>query len=452
MNFGNHLGLFALAGVNIKVESDKLNDDQFMTLLEEISAYLANLVFSYQGGRGPFAKIANLGKSVLYQAFMYIYSLLRQKQIQAAVYQIINNPYVKYEKEWSLYRVEKAKSSGYNTIKEIITKPQYLVKLAAGSYLQETQLSHKLNSIFPVAIYTSSLCGYEDNPENQFIKYFLIFCQKMTCRLREETTTPQIRDRLEWALTEINKMLRHQFFQKISEIEQIPFSSQVLQKKTAYKEIFTIYNRLNQLIAASDNNDWKQMIEFKDAAKLYEYWTFIKFCQTVERLLGKPLKCAGAKANLLQVELSYGLQVIFPREVRVFYNKIFRLGEEFNQSYSITLRPDIVLQVKDGIYVFDAKFKLDKLDFDVLKDSNDGENETINETSFKKADIYKMHTYRDAIRGCRGAYVLYPGDEIKIFPVNEDKELEGVGAIGMKIVDGYDNLLYIVKKILVSIQ
>ena len=71
-------------------------------------------------------------------------------------------------------------------------------------------------------------------------------------------------------------------------------------------------------------------------------------------------------------------------------------------------------------------------------DSNDEEDEAPSGTNFKKADLYKMHTYRDAIRGCRGAYVLYPGDETRIFSVSETRE--GVGAISC-CMDGENGTL-----------
>ena len=120
--------------------------------------------------------------------------------------------------------------------------------------------------------------------------------------------------------------------------------------------------------------------------------------------------------------------MVFPGGVIVYFNKTYHRGESYDRSYSVTLRPDLVLQLKDEIYIFDAKFKLERLDIDILE-SNDEENGTPSGTTFKKADLYKMHTYRDAIRGCRGAYVLYPGEETQIFYVDETGSLEGVGAL-----------------------
>ncbi len=66
------------------------------------------------------------------------------------------------------------------------------------------------------------------------------------------------------------------------------------------------------------------------------------------------------------------------------------------------LRPDISIVVPDGpnagLYLLDAKFKLQKLD-SAMKDEEDREVETEERHgTFKRADLYKMHTYRDASR------------------------------------------------------
>ena len=55
---------------------------------------------------------------------------------------------------------------------------------------------------------------------------------------------------------------------------------------------------------------------------------------------------------------------------------------------------------------FDAKYRLNLSKF---KSELKGGLEVA--TSFKREDIHKMHTYRDAVLGTRGSYVLYPGRE-----------------------------------------
>ena len=59
--------------------------------------------------------------------------------------------------------------------------------------------------------------------------------------------------------------------------------------------------------------------------------------------------------------------------------------------------------------------------------------------TFKRGDLYKMHTYRDAIPRASSAWILYPGTEFRHFPAVSPpgalveaaatEGLTGVGAI-----------------------
>ena len=67
----------------------------------------------------------------------------------------------------------------------------------------------------------------------------------------------------------------------------------------------------------------------------------------------------------------------------------------------------------------DAKFRLRKLD--QVMPAEGKEDEEVTEKAeerlgeFKKADLYKMHTYRDAIPRARSVWILYPGDLARFF-------------------------------------
>lgn len=63
---------------------------------------------------------------------------------------------------------------------------------------------------------------------------------------------------------------------------------------------------------------------------------------------------------------------------------------------------------------FDAKYKVEDLTRLFGDDSGlDEEKEEQRQGIYKRADLLKMHAYRDAIRRTAGAYVLYPGTEIR---------------------------------------
>jgi hypothetical protein len=99
----------------------------------------------------------------------------------------------------------------------------------------------------------------------------------------------------------------------------------------------------------------------------------------------------------------------------------------------VTLRPDFSLftgnpgnRDTELVGVFDAKFKLDVVDENRRKEF-DEESEIAEKTGSYKTwakleDIYKMHTYRDAL-GAKFAVVLYPGSKNVFFKT--DKECLG---------------------------
>lgn len=64
---------------------------------------------------------------------------------------------------------------------------------------------------------------------------------------------------------------------------------------------------------------------------------------------------------------------------------------------------------------FDAKYKVQQIFWkdnanEVTEESLNEEKEEQENGIYKDVDLYKMHTYKDAIRRTGGAYILYPGD------------------------------------------
>jgi len=97
--------------------------------------------------------------------------------------------------------------------------------------------------------------------------------------------------------------------------------------------------------------------------------------------------------------------------VRLVPERTYGIGDALH-SISYPQRPDVAIEVQPAqgppsVYLFDPKYKLEG-------ELVEGENA---DGKPKKADIDKMHTYRDAIRGEEGlrivryAAILYPGPE-----------------------------------------
>jgi hypothetical protein len=100
---------------------------------------------------------------------------------------------------------------------------------------------------------------------------------------------------------------------------------------------------------------------------------------------------------------------------------------------------------------FDAKYKVEDLTR-LFGDDNglDEEKEEQRQGIYKRADLLKMHAYRDAIRRTAGAYVLYPGTENMKWSGYHEL-LPGLGAFalrpGAEVKDGSSNLIEFIKSV-----
>ena len=142
--------------------------------------------------------------------------------------------------------------------------------------------------------------------------------------------------------------------------------------------------------------------------------------------------------NQLTYELTPGLCVDYDCGSQLFFNKSYGgstgLGNITDTSpytpngisYSHVLRPDIVIVKNGKKLIFDAKYKGKRSGF--YGEGNDGTIQRWNEE-----DIDKMHTYREAIQGVAGSYILYPGTQDILFPRHAGGNLiEGVGALAIR--------------------
>jgi PD-(D/E)XK nuclease superfamily protein len=95
-----------------------------------------------------------------------------------------------------------------------------------------------------------------------------------------------------------------------------------------------------------------------------------------------------------------------------------------------------VLRFGGTLHAFDAKYRLDRFDVDEADPDDDS-------ATYKRADLYKMHAYRDAIAGLKTAFVVYPGNEFVFFERQgfrrtrpaDVAQRDGVGAVPLRPAD-----------------
>ena len=249
------------------------------------------------------------------------------------------------------------------------------------------------------------------------------------------------------------------FFAEIGPLRRIPFESQALQKREGYREILHAWLMLE--VAAQI--DWPGRNDAydgtnRDVATLYEFWLYFVLIDLFQKQLGMtwlrdepsggdgplPFCCkpadGGMRINLKRGSESFcrfrwvhGGQSLL---IHFFYNRQF--GEQHSilhgGSYSKSFRPDYTVVVMPSEFEskgwrkaeelaeaagtisylhFDAKYRIDKLKdlFGATEETDEDRQEAKSTGTVKNADLYKMHTYNEAIRRTVGSYVLYPGTD-----------------------------------------
>ena len=340
-----------------------------------------------------------------------------------------------------------------------------------------------------------------DTPPNRFVKFALetfravcddiIDCEftepgppRKHRNLRKEQGAAwqeavQMRDTLDSFLTT-------PLFAGVGRLTHVPFENQTLQKREGYREILHAFLMLD----AAAQIDWPGRNDAydgsnRDVATIYEFWLYFVLVRAFKEQLkmksdsdpldqkvdgASPFCCTGDNGRMM-IHLKSN-EASFCRffwvapegslRIHFFYNRPFnRSGVSVRGTYSKGFRPDYTLVIIPGditepkwelaeqeaeqsgriAYLhLDAKYRVDKLTA-IL---GEGEEESSEERraikasgKFKNADLYKMHTYNEAIRRSVGSYVLYPGDD----PMNEPKKnrferyheiVPGVGAFALR--------------------
>ncbi|MEA4883281.1 MAG: DUF2357 domain-containing protein [Clostridia bacterium] len=403
LNLVNCVGRLRLGPVELDVECAKLTPVQFRTMVDDVSGYLAQLPFSHKGAGSSYERAAESARPIDYHILVYVSNLLRSNLLQAAVAQVVADPHVSFVKQRQHVRVERAHRADSVTVRDICANPRRFEPIRPGSALAASAISIRLEGKplaghFPGSVLSSTMIPAVDNPENQFVRHvlesILLVASSVTASVR---CTSDIRAEACRVQDGVERLLAYDLFREVSPPRALSLSSQVLQRKAGYREMLTYHSQMMLPPTPAWPDDLERILELKDAAALYEYWVFIQVCKAVEEAAGARSTQASAVANCdpLGVRLARGIRVQFPGDVEVSYNRQFA-------GYSGPFRPDVTLATPAGMWVFDAKFRLDrKSGFD---------------DSAKVDDICKMHSYRDALPGCRGAYAVYPGDEELMYP------------------------------------
>lgn len=439
--------------------------EQCVALLMELRAPAAMRV-APDPGRTP---------DTLHQRFAFLRGLLGSRQFRDALHRITTHPHRRWVPEEAVHDMRRGFKPDARTLRQLARAPRR-VPLPPGHPLA------KIIPSLPERILLHRNAQTEDTPENRFVRFalqtFSGFLNRMRLKLEEIGSATDTRLKAEIAALEnqLETALAVDVFRSVSDPDMLPLGSPVLQRKEGYREVYQAWLKFDMAarLVWHGGEDVYGAGQ-RDIATLYEYWVFFKLLDIVSAVfkLEKPAAhdLIEETADGFGLKLKSGEQLAFdgvtfggarPLRVRFSYNRSFSHNAAPDRvgSWTERMRPDYSLSLWPGEFLeeeaeaqeimahvhFDAKYRIDNVEqLFGREDESLGaagvnsdlaeEKQEQREGRYKRADLLKMHAYRDAIRRTQGAYVLYPGDSSRQWQGCHEI-LPGLGAFPLKPGNG----------------
>ena len=481
---------YEVARVSIEIRSVKAEyRTDYRKMLEDITAYYTDLVLMQGSPVTQKLEIDNdTPQQTLYQRYTFVRSIVESSTFQEAIHKIIASPVRKWEETVIERNVCKVKRMSRRNIHQVATSRDR-IPVYNGD---DIGLPHGLNSV-PRTLTVAYKRDTIDNQENQFIKFVLRSFNSFCSELRsKKNANERLKAEIDKTMDVLNGHLSTLFFKQVSMPSQLNLNSPVLQRKEGYREVlqaWLIFDLAAKISWKGGDNVYEG--GKRNVAVLYEYWVFFKLLEVVSRVfeiepvsINKLVKTDDDKINL---EIQQGKMTMIEGQydaggrkfnVRFYYNRTFAHTREDIDlhkpgSWTMNMRPDYTLSIWPGeidmeqaeredliVHIhFDAKYRVNKIDLGVDDSTNDeqmseallNEKKEQEEGIYKRADLLKMHAYKDAIRRTSGAYILYPGTVQRrlrgfheiipglgafcLTPSNYDEELITLQVFLLKIVE-----------------
>lgn len=458
LNWGNYVGASVVRIVHegkelrlpVEVRSRKMDYlDDYRNMLDDISERLAALIFDYGSPTAVYTQRAALNEHVAYLDYLFLRYLMDEKRLPLHFRLVAANPHRTTEREIVWTDLALARSLTPRSLQTVYAHAEHL---ARPQRVVAPALQSQLHGYVPCQLLDDRVVTTFDTAPNRFVKHFL---GQLVLKLREleacfgtDIRSKHLAEDCWCWRRSVENLARAHFLEEVGEMHVYPAGSQVLLKREGYRQLNDYYRRF----LLTGKVVWEGFEELlktpnKDLATLYEYWCFFQLLNAVAAALNAqvdPRQFIVEERGTFRVTINQrGKSWGRVGQAAVYYNCYFyhRDGE----SYSVALHPDYTVELPDGRrFIFDAKYKYDNpgqfMSGDVSADEERDEEQRL---VYKKGDLYKMHTYRDAL-GAQAVFVLYPGNEFRAYhveghtltdPYELSNAFEGVGAIPTQVHD-----------------
>ena len=323
-------------------------------------------------------------------------------------------------------------------------EPGSLIEMISGDCLESNEEYGIIAGGYnPAYVINTNHVETYDNLENRLVKDFLLALYRDLCLIDSDIVSKDtdgfIKDDVKMMIKDVQLMLSDSWLKDVGRLETIPFTSTVLTQKNGYRDIFKMYLMLDTGLRF-DVEDARDIINghLNQISRIYEYWCYTRIFNALSNMGAGPPNIIINDRKKWAVSIKRcraRFKIDFDGEkhdVDLYYNKAVKKHGKLIESYSLKFTPDFTLIVDETqIIHLDAKYKLNRIKQKAKDDDVESDKCAI--------DIYKMHTYRDAIYRCRASFILYPGDKKQgaadswyskeFFDHHNDEDVPCVGSI-----------------------
>jgi hypothetical protein len=464
-----YLGDTILTLAELEVRAAKLEHEaEYRQMLRDISEFAAEaLMQGFQPAAGAFRLDERRPVDLTYRRFAMLHARLSDANFRSAVAHILARPH----HDWTVETEHRSPS-----------RP-----LGGGTALQRALVRGHPRRDWPdpppgvplsTLPRTVEVTRHEttlDTLPNRLVKFALedwraVVVETQEAVERNLTGAPRERGlrATASAFERLDEWLSHPTLRRLGALTTFPQGNQVLLKREGYRQMFAAWMLSSSGADVAIDLDDPLRISQRNIATLYEYWCFLQLSEIVGALCGVANRTAslfqavsgGMALGLRQGKesrLAWTTTVAGRRlAVELYFNRSFLASTSQDAgSWSRAMRPDCSLRIRaasgllggraerlENWLHFDAKYRVDQVieQFDRRTESEElvaaGAAETIESVGVsKRADLLKMHAYRDAIKRTAGAYVLFPGTAPRQFALDAET-LPGIGAFPLRPSSG----------------
>ncbi|WP_249872445.1 restriction endonuclease-like protein [Oceanobacillus saliphilus] len=406
-----------LLEVTLEVFPSKLDyKNDYNKLLEEVNDEIYNLAYHFIRKTYLGAKVKLEGtpsRAEFYRLMSHHFN-----QFVKAIARIEQQPHhtlINTHKKSRGDQLRKLDSKGRNYLKK---RANLFVDVEKGIPVDQKQ-------VMPVSgLRIKKELTYDTN-ENRYVKWML---ERLIHKLKDLLYSVQVQNnrfkkdedfdlirKIQLMITQLEGKLNHSFWASIGKLDRSVMSL-VLQMAPNYRDAFHIFLTVSKGLVLQGKI---YQMSVKDVATLYEYWTFLKMGQILDRnytMISQDIVQVNREGLFVNLEANQMAKRIYQHPVTK--EKIILTYQKYEGRLpTVTQKPDTMLSIekkgKDFTYnyIFDAKYRID-----YAQDGSYYKNRYATPGPMED-DINTMHRYRDSIvaenngpyeRTAFGAYVLFP--------------------------------------------